>query len=87
MTDLKVVEFKSKPAVPVPFKPNENIIECLEAMLTQAKEGKIIGLVCSALDDHNMATYSKVGTLSFGNLGALQILSTKLANSFIARAE
>lgn len=80
--DLKVVEFQPKPA-----ERNETLIECLETMLGQAKEGKIIGLVCSTLDDHNMATYSKVGTLSFGNLGALQILSTKLANSFIARAE
>lgn len=82
MTDLKVVEFPIKAT-----EANPRIIECLELMLAQAKEGKIKGLLCSALDHNNMANYIMSGELSFGSLGALHVLSTKLANSFIARAE
>lgn len=81
MTDLKVIEFPAKAV-----ERNETLIECLETMLTQAKEGKMIGMACSTLDDSNLVTYMKVGVHSFGTIGALQILSGKLVD-FITRAE
>lgn len=75
MTDLKVVEFQPKPA-----ERNETLIECLETMLAQAKEGKMVGIACATLDERNLATYMKCGTHSFGTIGALQILSGKLVD-------
>lgn len=86
--DLKVVEFKPKPAdaEPKAREIDQTLVECLETMLAQAKEGKMVGIACSTLDDKNLVTYMKCGSHSFGTIGALQILSGKLVD-FITRPQ
>jgi hypothetical protein len=75
MTDLKVVELQPKK-----LERNDALVESLEAMLAQAKEGRIIGLCAVTLDEKNLVTYMKVGIHSFGTIGGLQILSMLLIN-------
>lgn len=81
MTDLKVVDFPAK--APAPLDINPSLIECLETMLSQAKEGKVVGLAAATMDDKNVVSYHKVGVHSFGTIGALQILQSRMIDHVI----
>lgn len=78
MTTLKIVEMPK----PEPLPRNEELINALKNLLSEAEEGRVIGACVCYLDHTYASVYVKGGIHSYATIGALHIMANQVARSF-----